>query len=239
MPDSTVISDESLWRRLRSAGVPLRDDLPAKREALQVTQEGGCSESLMFSLPDGRTGYLLWVRAVSCRSNLMIRDWELALPWEDVGFQWLPDPLGKNPRDEYVFPGKHGLGFSREIVLNHLTSRALRRGSVLAGALLGIGWKPIPPEHPHGAFVKTQLSAIDQFDQSSSTDVRFFVDRGMEPSNRFSEKPLGKGLFERDEVPQGTGQAVVSGSKRARPTCTQGAPAQGAVCSTTATAERG
>lgn len=190
--------DQDLWRRLRTTGCPLRDDLQLDPMGLKIMQ---CNESLVLPLSRFTTAYILWVRAVNYRSKLVISRWELRLPWPDPGFDWLGDPLGETPWDQYFFPGD-APHYPRADVINHLRGCPLERGRVLEGALLGVGWKPIPAEFRHGQLAQAELSAVDQFDQKFSAEISLWVDRSSESSRRSSRKPATScGLFERPELP--------------------------------------
>lgn len=203
--------DQDLWRRLRTTGCPLRDDLQLDPMGLKITQVGGCTESEVFPLSRGRTGYIFWIKAVNSLPNLVISRWKLRLPWPDPDFRWLDDPLGKAPWDDYRFPGD-GPEYPREDVINHLVDRPLEGRRVLEGALLGVGWKPIPAGFRHGQLVQAELSAVDQFDQKFSAEISVWVDRSSESLRRASRKPAKScGLFERPELPVGaTARPAVS-----------------------------
>ena len=166
-------------RRLRRAGVPLLD--PVDKERVLIRQEGAFECSMVFDRRWGGTGCILDISITSDQSGLVvIRYIDLELPWHDVYFDWLPDPLERVPEEKnYFFPGEDGLVYPRKEVINHRreTHGKLRRGDFMKGLLLGSSPTPIPDQFSHGARIYANLRITDQLERSFSSRVVLWADR--------------------------------------------------------------
>ncbi len=115
---------------------------------IEIEQAGGISESRIFELPNGLTGYMLYLVVTNQTSRAMYsRDVTLRVLWEDSLFQWIPDPREMGNSESYRFPGKGSPEFPREQVLNHvlLEGRALTPRRPWEGWLLATG-RPMPEQ---------------------------------------------------------------------------------------------
>jgi hypothetical protein len=113
----------------------------------------------------------------SLRTPVVIRRYELELPWKDDQFRWLEDPaeVGK-PEDGYQYPDKSQI-FPRKSVLNHRIygEGRLAPGDVAEGYLLGLGYESIPVDFRKGATITMKFSVFDQNLKPHSIDCRFKV----------------------------------------------------------------
>ena len=176
-----------LVRRLIAAGCPLdikqgvldKPDTPPP--SLLIHQVGGVVGTKAFDLDCSGTGYILDLEIASNAPGLVaIRCFTLELPWQDPRFCWLPDPADRRTeKHPYVFPGTNGLEYPREVVINHRTSGRgrLRRGDILDGLLLGMGFESIPSSFRHGDMVDATLCIVDQFGRRFSCKISLWVDR--------------------------------------------------------------
>ena len=151
--------------------------------------------NMICELSHGAIGYILDSIIVSTISNTIITEWELNLPWEDPLFQWLAD--GDDSGQQYSFPGKHPLEFPRDEVLNHRfrSKRPLRRGDMLEGLLLGVGYAPIPEVFPHGCEISMDFTIHSQWGFSHPSQFCMWVCRDVDAARRNSAKDLRKPLF--------------------------------------------
>ena len=158
-----------LVRPLIAAGCPLEleggalDNAPSAGSGLLIHQVGGVTESLVFDLDDGGTGYILSVAIINkLPGPVCIQDYHLELPWDDPHFRWLEDPpAGAPQRYLYCFPGMRALEFERDVVINGCrwkrTKAWLQPDRCIEGLLLGTGREPIPDQYKHGCFVDMEL----------------------------------------------------------------------------------
>ncbi len=139
-------------------------------------------DSTAFDLDCGGTGYMLNLEITSDVPGLFVnRYFSLDLPWQDPQFYWLPDPADSGTKwDLYVVPGTK-IEYPRNLVINHRTGARgkLRRGDILDGLLLGMGFKPIPDCFRHGTSVEGMLSLVDQFGRSHSSEVSLWINRSV------------------------------------------------------------
>jgi hypothetical protein len=145
-----MIDSLALARWIRAAGRPIyiaEDDgephcIPS--DGLIVYQVGGAMESSAFECSGG-TGLMVELVITINLSMLAISYFDLELPWEKIGFCWLPDPLEIDGSSFYRF-GSRDLEFERIQVINHRADvrRNYSRGQSIRGLLLGLDMAPIP-----------------------------------------------------------------------------------------------
>ena len=178
--------------------VTVRDENPD----LHIEQVGGVSESVIFDLPNHRTGYILNAEILNRGSKtIYLRGLELQLPWEDPGFDWLPDPEtqdhGQNRQQksrkagnrkgrrravqtslqEYWFPASGGLAFPRDQVVNHyLVENGKLTRKPQRGLLLAIGGR-MPTDLRHGALLEASLVVFDVDEIEYRHPVTFWIER--------------------------------------------------------------
>jgi hypothetical protein len=206
MRNCPCMAQPDLVRRLIAAGCPLdikqgvldKPDTPPR--GLLIHQVGGVFETKAFDLNCSGTGYILDLEIASNVPGLVaIRYFTFELPWQDPRFCWLPDPAdSRTEKHPYVFPGTNGLEYPREVVINHRTSGRgrLRRGEILDGLLLGMGFESIPDSFRHGGMVDTTLCIVDQFGRRFSSKISLWVDRSRKLHPRPPKRPRRR-LFQR------------------------------------------
>ena len=170
---------------------------PEENAEVEICQVGGVYESMVFELPDGRTGYILDLELrIRLRKQFTLPETELRMPWEDALFDWLPDPketgrtvsyfVRKNGRRERVdvafrvllFFQRHTLEYPRELVLNHILLKgcALQPGCPLKGLLLATGG-PMPHDLRHGQWLKPTLALIASNHREYTAQIRLWTER--------------------------------------------------------------
>ena len=190
-----------LVRQLIAAGCPLEieedalDSAHSAGSGLLIHQVGGVTESLVFDLDDGGTGYILSVAIINrLPRSVCVQDFHLELPWDDPHFRWLEDPpAGAPQRYLYCFPGTRALEFERDVVINGCrwkrTKAWLQPGRCIEGLLLGTGREPIPDQYKHGSFVDMELSVFGQAGSCFSSTVSVWVKRTRR-SVKLNQRPL-------------------------------------------------
>lgn len=166
---------------------------------VEIRLVGGVHESMVFELPDGRSGYILDLEIINQTSKTIycLPETELRMPWEDALFDWLPDPKetgrtfsyfrrqrnGRSERVEatyesYCFPGGAQLEYTRDLVLNHILLKgcALRPRCPLNGLLLATGG-PMPHDLRHGQWLKPTLALIASDHREYTAEIQLWTDR--------------------------------------------------------------
>ena len=151
-----------------------------RRGSILVIQQGSDITNLIFHLPGDMTGITLDVAVInnSHRSNVIIRHYDLELPWNDPQFDWLPDPKGVQKDNAYTFAGGWP-SYPRDRVLNHRTyaQGTLEPGDVVQGVLVGCGPASIPDDIRGRDDVAMTLAVYDQNGKRHSSRFLFRVGR--------------------------------------------------------------
>lgn len=188
-----------LTRQLVTAGVLTGDARDAITQLapprLLICQVDGPMLNSAFDLDCGGTGYMLSLHIAVDLPVFSIWDWRLDPPWEDPLIQWLPEPSGGvYPGNIYQFPGRSGLEFPRDVVINH--RRKVRRGHSLDGLLLGCSFRSIPDTYKRGANIDASLVLIDEMGRKFSTPVQLCVDRMAKIDRKPTKKTKREPLFD-------------------------------------------
>ena len=187
-------------RALAAAGSTVDCSLaitPEENVEVELHLVGGIYESMVFELPDRRTGYIMDLEITNQTSKIIYcSEPELRMPWEDRFFDWLPDPKetgrtfsyfrrqrnGRSERVEatyesYCFP-RGALEYPRELVLNHILLKgcALRPRCPLNGLLLATGG-PMPHDVRHGQWLKPTLALIASNHREYTAQIQLWTDR--------------------------------------------------------------
>jgi hypothetical protein len=189
-------SDRLRW--LAELGCPvnvLKDESP-----VTIEQQCGDDATLLFELPDGRTGVILDLAIVNeGPGTRCVRDLDFKMPWSDFGFQLLQDPKetgGRRSNNLYRFPAD-SLAYHRDLVLNHvlLPDGVLKPHLPKRGLLLGVG-NPLSAHIPHGATFTGTLTVFIEGANPSSSDIELWVDRSMNQPRSVKKRPAGyDGLY--------------------------------------------
>ena len=207
---------ESL-KELAEAGSPVDisvADTDDQHSDVEINQVG---ESIVFDLRFGGTGYLLDLEIINQTSKtIYCSAMALRRLWEDILFEWLPDPK-ENPRrlsyfrrkrnghrelvhatsENYCFCGGSQLEYPREVVLNHVLLKRgiLAPGRPLKGLLLASGG-PMPGELRHGQILEPTLTLISSTHIEYTAPLCLGIDRSQakpKPERRYTlrEEPVG------------------------------------------------
>ncbi len=193
-------STPELLRWLAERGCPV--DISRIESSIKIEQKNGDDATLLFDLPDGRTGCILDLRIINEGPGIRsIRDLEFTLPWPDFGFQLLQDPREGERlyRNLYRFPGP-SFEFDRDVVLNHflLPDSILRPNYPKSGLLLGIG-NPMPREILLGVALTGVLRIITDSGTPGTCEMVLLADRMSNSGTNAKRRSSGsKGLFERE-----------------------------------------
>jgi hypothetical protein len=178
-----------LIRDMAAVGVPV--DISVVEVDVEIEQIGGVNDSMIFDLPDGRTGCVIDLNIIDQTSkSIRCRDVELQSAWTAWGFEWLSDPLesGGDPFN-YRFPGKGAPEMPRDQVLNHvlLCHGILTPGCPMEGCLLGIG-DPKPKALIAGAYVDFTLTITGHDHNRYAETISLWVDPLFGNQQRTTEK---------------------------------------------------
>jgi hypothetical protein len=200
---------------------------PEENVEVEICQVGGVYESMVFELPNGRTGYILDLEITNQTSKtIYCSETELRMQWEDALFDWLPDPketgrtvsyfVKKNGHRErvdvasesYYFSGTQ-LDYPRELVLNHILLKgcSLQPGCPLKGLLLASGG-PMPHDLRHGQWVKPTLALIASNHLEYTARIHLWTDRLEVDEKRATRTPS---LYQ-DPLGSEVGSPVVVGN---------------------------
>ncbi len=194
------------WRELEAGGIPLEPmqyraaiDRRNSGRGLVIEQHGELASNTIFEIENNSVGYIL-DPFILCDlpGKTIIMHWELEIPWEESLFHCLPDPTEDGPKDAlYSFPGKRPLQYPREMILNHRMCGkcVLRRGDILQGMLLGVGYAPIPKTYKHGAEIQIILKIIDQWGWTHSAPFRIWLDQSVTLERQIQKRGMRAKLF--------------------------------------------
>jgi hypothetical protein len=173
--------------------------IPEENSEIEIYQDGGVHESMVFELPDGRAGYILDLKIINQTSKAIycLPETELRMSWDDASFDWLPDPKesertftyirrkrnGSRERVEaayesYCFPGGAQLEYPHDLVLNHILLKgcALQPGCPLTGLLLATGG-PLPYDLRHGQWLKPTLALTASNHRKYTAQLQLWTER--------------------------------------------------------------
>ena len=196
-----------LARRIRAAGRPIyiaEDDGEISSipfDGLIVRQVGGVVESCVFEWSGG-TGFMIELAITVNIPTLAISYFGIELPWQQMYFRWLEDPLESDGTSTfYRFGGKPILEFERSRVLNHRADvrRTLSSGQSITGLLLGQDMAPIPNDLRIGTKFPATIIIGDQFEREYRAPVELFVNRRERNSAPRPAVRKRAGLFERPD----------------------------------------
>jgi hypothetical protein len=170
---------------------------PEENAEVEICQVGGVHESMVFELPDSRTGYILDLEITNQTSKaIYCSETELRMQWVDAMFDWLPDPRetgrtvlyfvrkkGRRERvdvdsESYCFSGGTQLEYPRDVVLNHVLLKGcvLQPSCPLKGLLLAIGG-PMPQDLRHGQWLKPTLALIASNHREHTAQLQLWTER--------------------------------------------------------------
>ncbi|MDP9159844.1 MAG: hypothetical protein M3O09_06390 [Acidobacteriota bacterium] len=202
-------------RELSAVGSPVDVSVAedtGENQKVEIEQIGGPHESMIFELPDTRSGYILDLEIVNQTSKtLYCSDIELRVPWEDASLAWLPDPKDTEQRFSYIrknrygrrervdvaselycFPGGSQLEYPRDEVLNHILLKqcTIPPHRPLKGLILAAG-TPMPNVLRHGQWLDATFSIFASDHDEFSVKAQFWVER-----LQFKPKPRTHNLYE-------------------------------------------
>ncbi len=152
-----------------------------RRRSLIVIQRGNSIINCVMTVEGGATAFIIDLAVInnSPRAHVVIRHFDLELLWNDLQFDWLPDPLElEGAKEYYSIPGT-SITYPREMVLNHRSydQGKLEPGDVAQGLLLGWGSAEIPKDLRHGSSITMKVSVLDQTGKRHSSPVLLRVDK--------------------------------------------------------------
>ena len=184
-------------REMAASGIPV--DLSVVELDVAIEQVGAVNDSLIFDLPDGRSGCLISLRVMNQTSKpIACRGVRLQPPWTDWNFEWLSDPReSEGDPFNYRFPGKGAPEMPRGQVLNHvlLGRGILKPGFPMEGCLLGIGG-PKPSNLVLGGSLEFTLTIVGQDHNEYPETVTLWVDPIWKHQPRLRQPRVG--LFENE-----------------------------------------
>lgn len=188
-------AERSLRARLEAAGCPVdKQEAQVDSPGLSIEAFGGVPETRVFDTKYGGMGCMLDILITNRgHRSITIYEFELILPWDVQDLYWLDDPYdGSRSRGQYRM--LNGLGYPRDLVLNHQTydSGTIRPGEFKEGFLLGHAGTPIP-DYLKGGLIEAEISVLDQFLARHPAKIQLWVDRSERRDARPSRK--GEGLY--------------------------------------------
>jgi hypothetical protein len=188
----------TIARRLYENGVQIEVDDAWRDRALCVRQIGESSNSYVFDLGNGATGFTIDVNIEIMKNNLIINGMGLEAPWADPSITLLADPAENAPHyQHYKFCQSYPIKFGRQQVLNHQLGdpKACRPRKPLQGLLLWSGMQEIPDAFRHAGDLPVTVFIYDQFYVEYSFNFNLWIDRTHKwsPANR--RKNLRQPLF--------------------------------------------
>ncbi len=166
------------------------EEIDQEAEGLKIMQGGGVFESKIFELPDGGTGYIIYLRVFNQTSRtIFCEDIELRVFGEDSMFNWMPDPRESRLPESYRFRGKSSPEFPREVVLNHILLEedgGLAPRVPFEGCLLATGG-PLPKSLGDKEILDAKLRIFFCDGAERTETIQLRVERG-EAKPKFSPK---------------------------------------------------
>jgi hypothetical protein len=184
------------WFRLEMLGIPLEP--PEYRVAcgegkgLLIRQDGDLSTNVILEACNGAISCIVHLVIVNdVPGKLFITNVILELPWTLTPVTWLPsvDPKGDKIK-LYELPFEQ-LAYPRDLVLNPRIDahRALRRGDMIYGLLLGVSYEPLPARYRHGCEIMAPLTVYDQLDRPTLAQMRLHVEPAQHLPNKQTPGP--------------------------------------------------
>jgi hypothetical protein len=175
-----------LLRQLAQTGSPvdlavlnLSDQLPS----IEVEQMAGVHDSKFFETEVGVLGFMAYLAVTNVTTKtIQVAEVELRAPLVDNLFRWLPavDVESKSGRrySLYRFPGRCGLEFQAEHVLNHvlLEQGFLAGKRRLEGWLLGVGGM-MPAGLTNGSWLEVPVAVIASDHVEYTTELQLYTER--------------------------------------------------------------
>jgi hypothetical protein len=153
--------------------------LDKKKIRLQITQSGNSITNTVYATELNLTAYRAEVKIINDSSfPVVLRGFDLDLPWKDEDFRFLPDPREiRHPCNFYQMP-MTGLILPLNAVINHrtFTNGRMEPGDVIEGFILAVGTTPIPSFYKHGNEIAMKFSVYDQRSKPHSIRLILWVD---------------------------------------------------------------
>ena len=150
---------------------------------------GGVPASVVFEVPSGLVGYVVWLRLVA-RSRVTLIDCRLTAHWDDAITLETFDE--RSPICRFS-----GLEYPRSEVLNARLENSLRfhyRGQMVEDMILASGLKRIPDSYRTGMIAPLQITFIDSLEHETSVEANLYVDRTAKRKNT-ALRPRSSGLY--------------------------------------------
>jgi hypothetical protein len=168
------------------AGWAIYTQVDKKRIKLHIIQSGNSITDRVYATDQFITAYRAEVKIINDSAfPVVVRGFDLQLPWNDEDFRFLPDPReARHPRDYYEMPT--GLRLPLEEVINHrkFTNGKMDPGDIMEGFILAVGTSRIPSCYRHSQAIEMKFSVYDQRGKPHSVRLTFFVDIA---ARRFTE----------------------------------------------------
>jgi hypothetical protein len=164
------------------------------RVKLRITHSGSSITNSVYATEIDMTCYRAEVKIINISTfPVVLRGFDLQVPWNDQDFRFLHDPReAAHPREYYEMP-MMTLHFPVGGVINHRTfnSGKMTPGDVIEGFILAVGTTAIPRLYKHGDEIEMKLSVYDQRGKPHSIQLTFWVDiyarRFMNPGKELPE----------------------------------------------------
>jgi|ERR1700686_1452047 len=169
------------------AGWAIYTQVEKKRIKLHIIQSGNSITDRVYATDQVLTAYRAQVKIINDSPfPVVVRGFDLQLPWNDEDFRFLSDPReARRPQDYYEMP-MTGLKLPVEEVINHrtFTNGKMGSGDVIEGFILAVGTTRIPSCYEHGQEIEMKFSVYDQRGKPHPMRLTFFVDIA---ARRFTE----------------------------------------------------
>ena len=161
------------------AGWAVYTQIDKRRIKLHITQSGNSITNQVYATELDMTGYRAEVKIINDSGfPVVLRGFDLELPWNDEDFRFLPDPRDTRRQQDYYEMPMTTLRWPMDDVINHRTFKngKMEPGDVIEGFILAIGTTPIPTFYQHGDEIEMKFSVYDQRGKPHSIRLTFRVD---------------------------------------------------------------
>jgi len=167
-----------LIRRLQRQGVPMDGSIVRLLpQGLRIAEAEMYVPTELFDTESGGTGFVAELRIFCDVPQIIIDSFRLELEWGDVEPCSPESQRVRGAQDNYSFPGRQDLTFSRQMVVNDRLLRPFRNGDCVRGVVMGICSAPIPEHLSDGHKVTADFAVITLLGERFTYPLQIRVDR--------------------------------------------------------------